>query len=430
MRSKKPLSAGKATFTIFIALLLASAIVPTQAQAQKFKVLHTFHGSNGAEPLGGLVRDNAGNIYGTTAVGGTGNCTGGTGCGTAFKLDKTGKQIWLYKFNGRNGDIPYSELLRDSSGNLLGLAGGGGDLGCNPPYGCGTVFRLDGRGKKERVLHKFAGPPGDGQGPYGSLVKDGLGNAYGATSESGSDSQGTVFEIDTSGKESILHTFAGPPNGGGDGSGPEGGVIRDSAGNLYGVTFQGGAFGAGAVYEVSSGGEETLLYSFSGGSDGAQPSSALLLDSQGNLYGTTQNGGNGQCGGTGCGVVFELSPQSGGGWTEKVLYDFCSVRGCEDGEGPFEGPLVMDTARNLYGTTYFGGAHRNCNGEGCGVVFKLGPDGKETVLHSFTGGADGALPVAGVILDSSNNLHGTTQQGGDLKCQPKFGCGVVFKVSP
>jgi uncharacterized repeat protein (TIGR03803 family) len=188
----------------------------------------------------------------------------------------------------------------------------------------------------------------------------------------------------------------------------------------------------GAVYEISSNGDESLIYSFSGSSDGGNPSSALLLDSQGNLYGTTQNGGNEQCGGTGCGVVFELSPQSGGRWTEKVLYDFCSLTECADGERPLYEPLVMDAAGNLYGTTIFGGAYRNCNGGTCGVVFKLEPDGKETVLHSFTGGADGAAPAVGVTMDAAGNLYGTTELGGDVKCGQvnHGGCGVVFKITP
>jgi uncharacterized repeat protein (TIGR03803 family) len=405
--------------------LLLASFATQLAQAQTFKVLHTFHGPNGANPVGALTIDAAGNIYGTTRVGGAGRCTGGTGCGTAFKLGSNGKQIWLYKFNGSDGDVPYSELLRDSSGSLLGTTGGGGDLSCNPPYGCGTVFTLDKTGQREKVLYKFTGSP-DGSGPYGSFVEDGSGNAYGATSGGGSDLQGTVFEIDAAGTESVLHSFAGPPGGGGDGSIPEGGVIRDAAGNLYGVTFQGGAYGPGTVYEVDSSGNETLLYSFSGSSDGGYPSSTLLLDSQGNLYGTTQNGGTSSgCGLGGCGAVFELSPQSGGGWTEKVLYDFCSLSGCADGEEPFEGPLAMDAAGNLYGTTYFGGTADH------GVVFKLDTAGQESVLHSFTGGADGALPVAGVILDSRIHLYGTTQEGGDLNCQPQFGgCGVVFEITP
>jgi uncharacterized repeat protein (TIGR03803 family) len=421
MRSKKPFSAGKPTFAILIALLLASAIVPTQVQARKFKVLHTFHGPNGAQPVGGVIRDDAGNIYGTTAEGGSG-CRG-YGCGTAFKLDKSGKQVWVYKFNRSKGDVPGGSLLRDASGNLFGGTGYGGDLSCNPPYGCGVVFKLDKTGQKETVLHKFTDSP-DGNSPFPPLSRDPSGNLYGVTVDGGTDTLGTVFKIDTAGKETTLYSFTGPPEGG-DGAFPGPGIIRDAAGNLYGAAFDGGAYGAGAIYELNSGGQETLLHSFSGGSDGAHPFSTLLLDSQGNLYGTAQAGGNGQCGGTGCGVVFELSPQSGGGWTEAVLYDFCSVNGCEDGEEPTQGPLIRDSAGNLYGTTYFGGAN------GDGVVFKLDVTGKEAVLHSFTGGADGAFPDVGVILDSRNNLYGTTEEGGDLKCQPKHGgCGVVFKINP
>jgi len=428
VRSKKPYSTAKTAFAIFITLLLASAVFPTEAQAQKFKVLHTFHGANGAQPVGGVVRDNAGNLYGTTGVGGTGNCSGGTGCGTAFKLDKTGRQIWLHKFNGRDGAIPYAGLLRGAAGNLFGTTLEGGDLNCDPPYGCGTVFRLDKAGQKESVLHKFTGSP-DGWNPEALLVRDEDGSVYGTTYEGGADNWGTVFKVGPAGRETILHTFTGPPEGG-DGAGPYASVVRDDGGNLYGVTFAGGAYGAGAVYEVTRGGEEMLLYSFSGG-DGAQPDSVLLLDSSGNLYGTTENGGNDQCGGTGCGVVFRLSPQAGGGWTESVLYAFCSLTGCTDGESPLAGPLVMDAAGNLYGTTIFGGAHRNCNGDGCGVVFKLDPGGKETVLHSFTGSTDGALPWAGVVLDAAGNLYGTALEGGDLNCHPKYGgCGVVFKIAP
>lgn len=113
-----------------------------------------------------------------------------------------------------------------------------------------------------------------------------------------------------------------------------------------------------------------------------------------------------------------------------MLYDLCSATGCADGDRPRDGPLVMDAARNLYGTTLFGGAYRNCNGDGCGVVFKLEPNGKEMVLHSFTG-ADGADPVAGVTMDAHGNLYGTTQLGGDLKCEAKHGgCGVVFRITP
>jgi uncharacterized repeat protein (TIGR03803 family) len=213
MRSKKPFSAGKSIFAIFITLLLASAIGPTQAQARKFRVLHTFHGRDGANPVGVLVRDAAGNLYGTTGVGGGGNCSGGEGCGTVFKMDKTGKEVWLHDFNGANGAGPYAGLLRDAAGDLFGTTLEGGDTSCSPPYGCGTVFKLDNTGTKETILHKFTGVP-DGYFPEALLVRDKAGNLYGTTYEGGAGSQGTVFKIGTTGKRTILHSFTGPPDGG------------------------------------------------------------------------------------------------------------------------------------------------------------------------------------------------------------------------
>lgn len=206
-------------------------------------------------------------------------------------------------------------------------------------------------------------------------------------------------------------------------------MIRDAAGNLYGVTGAGGADGGGVAYKLDATGDEILLCSFEG-SDGIGPDSVLAADGAGNLYGTTEGGGNSECGGTGCGVVFELSPDSGGSWTGTVLYTFCSQSNCADGVEPLDGPLVRDAAGNLYGTTYFGGALPNCNGAGCGVVFKLDPSGKETVLHSFTGGTDGAFPWAGLTTDAAGNLYGVTAGGGDINCFPPEGCGVVFKITP
>ncbi len=431
MSSNQSLGAVKAISAIFLTCLMVLTITaqPAQAQKYKFKVLHTFHEKDGDGPVSVVTIDSAGNLYGTTETGGTGLCNNGLGCGVAFKLDKTGKQVWLHSYNGKNGYIPSGALWLESSGVLFGVTEGGGDLNCNQPYGCGAFFRLDKTGE-ERVLHRFRGTP-DGESAWGFFAQDGTGNLYGVASVGGDDNYGTVFEVDPTGKETTLYSFAGPQEGG-DGAFPLVGVVRDASGNLYGVTFDGGGAGVGAVYEISSNGDESLIYSFSGSSDGGNPSSALLLDSQGNLYGTTQNGGNEQCGGTGCGVVFELSPQSGGRWTEKVLYDFCSLTECADGERPLYEPLVMDAAGNLYGTTIFGGAYRNCNGGTCGVVFKLEPDRKETVLHSFTGGADGAAPAVGVTMDAAGNLYGTTELGGDVKCGQvnHGGCGVVFKITP
>jgi len=424
---QKPFSAGKPTFVIFITLLLVLAIVPTQAQAQKFKVLHTFHGRDGASPMGVLVRDAAGNVYGTTIGGGTGKCSK-MGCGTVFKLNKSGQQVWLYSFEGGNGLNPEAGLVRDAAGNLFGTTVYGGDTKCVPPEGCGTTFKLSNTGKKETVLHKFTGTP-DGWFPEALLVEDLQGNLYGTTYLGGSSSLGAVFRIDKTGKETILHSFAGPPDGGGDGAFSYQGVIRDATGNLYGVTDAGGAYGDGVVYKLDSTGTETLLYSFPGGPNGGGPNSVLIADAGGNLYGTTKEGGNAECGGSGCGVVFELSPQSDGSWTETVLYTFCSLSNCADGALPLAGPLVRDSEGNIYGTTYFGGAYHNCDVDGCGAVFKLDSRGSETVLHSFTGGADGEFPYAGLMRDSSGNLYGTTQ-GGGATCYTSYTCGVVFKITP
>jgi uncharacterized repeat protein (TIGR03803 family) len=426
MRSRKPFSAGQPTFVIFIALLLASAIAHTQSQAQKFKVLHTFHGPDGNSPVGVLARDPAGNLYGTTSDGGVGKC-GKIRCGTAFKLDKTGKQIWLHSFNGANGNDPFAGLRRDAAGNLYGTTAFGGGTTCNNSLGCGTVFKLNAMGK-ETVLYKFTGQP-DGNIPASLLVRDSEGNLYGTTGSGGANDLGSIFKVAKTGEETVLYSFTGSS----DGCNPEAGVIRDAAGNLYGVAFQGGIgfcnSGYGVVYKLDTAGTLTVLHSF-GGADGAYPVSVLLFDKAGNLYGTTEEGGNSSCGGTGCGVVFELSPQSDGTWTEAVLYAFCSVSGCTDGEEPGFGPLVRDAAGNIYGTTYFGGDSRNCNGGTCGVAFKLDPTGGETVLHSFTGGADGAGPFAGLIRDAAGNLYGTAQTSGDNACNPPSGCGTVFKIVP
>jgi uncharacterized repeat protein (TIGR03803 family) len=190
----------------------------------------------------------------------------------------------------------------------------------------------------------------------------------------------------------------------------------DAAGNLYGTAASGGSFSNGVVYKIDAKGTETVLHSFTEG-DGALPRSTLIQDEAGNLYGTTQRGGHG--GGTG-GVVFELSPQSGGRWEETTLYKFCAQRHCPDGNMP-TGKLVRDSAGNLYGTTLLGGA-------GFGVVFELAPNGKETLLYSFAGLSDGGEPLS-LIQDNVGNLYGTAVEGGDLSCA-EGGCGVIFELTP
>jgi uncharacterized repeat protein (TIGR03803 family) len=419
---------SRSTLSIIAAFVLAMAVSaqPAQAQNYKFKVLHTFHGKDGNEPDAQLVRDQSGNLYGTTGEGGSNQC-GNIGCGTAFKMDKNGKILWLHSFDGPHGSSPYAGLLLQKNGNLYGTTTLGGDTNCNAPYGCGEVFKLDKDGKAT-VLYGFKGHPTDGWEPTALLIEDSLGNLYGTTAMGGESDLGTVFKLNTRNKESILYNFKGPIGGGGDGAYPGEGVIRDTAGNLYGGTAEGGDDGKGTVFKVDSSGNESVLYSFSGGLDGAFETAVLVMDSTGNLYGTTSYGGYAGCGYQ-CGSVFELI----GGVEETTLYTFCSLNNCEDGERPSAAPVVRDKQGNLYGTTIFGGKYTcTTNGLGCGVVFKLDTAGNETVIHDFTGGADGAFPAAGLLLDSSGVLYGTASQGGDLKCVQGNGqgCGVVFKITP
>jgi uncharacterized repeat protein (TIGR03803 family) len=426
MRSKKRCSAAKSIFAIFITLLLPTILVSAQTPATKFKVLHTFNGKDGATPYGLLVRDPAGNLYGTTANGGDGKglCVSSfQGCGTAFKLDRTGKEIWVHSFSLANGVEPLAGMTRDASGILYGTTYLGGDTKCYR-YGCGTVFELDETGTKEKVLHKFTGG-NDGMFPEALLARDAAGNLYGTTTVP----LGNIFRIDTAGKLTVLYTFTGYA----DGCYPYAGVILDNAGNLYGATAAGGSgscdSGDGVVFELDTSGSLTVLHTFDGG-DGANPGSALIFDRAGNIYGTTLNGGTG-CGGAGCGTVFKLSPGGNGTWTESVLHSFCSLQECADGDAPYRGPLAIDAAGNLYGTTESGG-NLSCDGYGCGVVYKLDAGGNETVLYNFTGGMDGAGSPAGVVLDKSGNLYGVAALGGDSACPINRGrgCGVVFKITP
>ena len=265
----------------------------------------------------------------------------------------------------------------------------------------------------ETVLYSFCAQPGcmDGTHPQAGLVLDTAGNLYGTTNDGGANGKGTVFEVSGSGTETVLYSFCAL-SGCKDGYHPHAGLILDTMGNLYGTTYDGGAHQAGTVFEIS-GSAETVLYSFcvlSHCRDGYYPRAGLVRDNHGNLYGTTQF--NGAYGG---GTVFELSASG----TETVLYSFCAQPGCVDGSGPRAG-LVLDTSGNLYGTTYNGGAN------GKGMVFKVSASGTEAVLYSFcaqSGCPDGSNPLAGLVLDTNGNLYGTTLKGG------ANGKGTVFEVS-
>ncbi len=265
----------------------------------------------------------------------------------------------------------------------------------------------------ETVLYSFTGGS-DGGSPAYRLTSDGAGNFYGTTFEGGEEyglGYGTVFELSPNGgegwKETVLYSF----KGGVDGSNPSSYVIFDSAGNLYGTTGSGGEKGNGVVFELSPEGKEwkeTVLYRFTG-TDGANPANGLIFDPAGNLYGTTQNGPGGNP------IVFELSP-SGGAWTEQVIYAIVNplLVGLPNG-------LTMDAAGNIFGTTNF-------------TVFELSPNGSggwnPTLLHTFTGGTkDGAYALGTLVLDQAGNLYGTTENGGAFGEQ-FGGYGTVYKLSP
>jgi uncharacterized repeat protein (TIGR03803 family) len=390
-----------------LAVVLAPAIVATpSASAQSFSVIYSFTGgSDGANPSAGLIQDAAGNFYGTTYYGpGYGN--GDTG--VVFKLDTNGKETALHAFTGiPDGANPTAGLVGDAAGNLYGttLFGGVAAPACfYRDWGCGVVFKLDPTGK-ETVLHRFTGGA-DGALPHAGLVRDQAGNLYGTTTLGGDSNSGVVFKLDPTGKLTVLHSFTGVA----DGLNPFAGLIRDAAGNLYGTTQWGGdvttcnSLGCGTVFMLDPTGNETVLYRFRGGGDGESPFAGLVRDRAGNFYGTTVGGGA-----SNHGTVFQLDNTG----KETVLYSFAGPIK-RDGALP-EAGVVRDATGNLYGTTFRGG------GGTYGTVFKVDTSGKETVLHQFTGGADGAYP-SGLIRDRAGNLYGTTYGSSNN--------GTVFKITP
>lgn len=394
-----------AAFAIMVWLFANTAARP--AQAQDFTVLYTFSdGGDGAYP-GDVVVDAQGNLYGSTYQGGAFNY------GVVFKLDVTNKQTILHNFAGGEGLHSGDSLIRDAAGNLYGATSEGGTPeggGCR--FGCGTLFKID-KASQETVLYAF---PGASNTYPDGLVRDKSGNLYGTTIYGGD--YGTVFELSNAGKFIVLHQFTGP-----DGAYPNASLIRDTQGNLYGTTGAGGkSCECGVVFRIDKAGKETVLYAFSGGTDGSGPVGGLVRDEEGNLYGTTSLGGDMSCDrGLGCGTVFLLD-KSG---KKTLLHTFTG----RDGSTPYT-TLVRDSAGNLFGTTDIGGISSACRGDGCGTVFKLEESGKETVLHSFDG-TDGNQP-GDLFLDATGTLYGATGGGGDTnRCGINYGgCGVIFKLVP
>ncbi len=327
-------------------------------------VLHTFEKTDGMSPAGQIVRDAAGNFYGTTLDGGA------SLSGSLYKMDKTGNVTNLFSFHPFVGRIPEGGPILDADGNLYGTANsGGGTQGTATQYD-GVVYEFS-NANVYAELHRFTTPntgtqTTDGLFPGSSLLRDSAGNLYGTTAEGANyrciSGCGAVFKISPTGVEKVMHRFAGKSKD--DGAYPEGGLIRDSAGNFYGTTSIGGSANQGTIYKMDTTGAVTILYSFQGGaSDGGQPFGNLVMDSSGNLYGTTTIGGDVRCTireSVGCGIVFKLDTSG----VETVLHSFLGAP--TDGAQPAVG-LTLGSDGNLYGTTLYGGVSN------AGTVFQIAP---------------------------------------------------------
>src|SRR5271154_751301 len=392
-------------FTEVLAILTVTLLMTVKpAIAQQETVLHSFNGhtNDGIRPYAGLVLDARGNLYGTTQYGGAHRC------GVVFELISNGNGGWtekiLHNFNhgGKDGCGPASSLILDASGNLYGTTVLGGT------DHAGTVFEFtptaDGSWT-ESLLHSFKYNGADGNYPYSGLTFDAAGNIYGTTFSGGAYGDGAVFQLAHSPGgawgETVIHSF----NGGIDGIFPIATLVLDKSGNLYGASYEGGVYGDGLVFELSriSGGgwTETVPFTFGPLHSGVTgPNGTLIFDGAGNLYGTTY-----WSGGYNLGAVFELSRKAGGGWTETVLHSFNT----NDGQYPLASPL-LDAAGNLYCTGSDGGF--GSYGTAIELTLQPDGRWAEKILHAFGNGEDGQYVLAGLIPDSSGNLYGMTQLGG------------------
>lgn len=404
---------------VMFALMLVAAMVlaARTSQAQTLNVLHNFSGgADGAQPDAGLAFDRAGNLYGTTYFGGGGNCHSG-GCGGVFKLArKNGVWIFtpLYDFQGGDNDgaSPMAPVTIGPDGAVYGVTFWGGGSGCGG-QGCGTAFRLTPGASfcssalcrwAETIIDKFQDDPNQITTPFGPMAFDSAGNIYGPI-WGGASGNGAIYKLTGSGNSwtsSVIYSFTGGSDGAISMSRPN----IDAAGNIYGTTtFGGSGIGFGTLFKLvhnGAGWTFNLLYSFQGGSDGGHPESGVVLDSAGNLYGCNTYGGQ-----FAFGVVYEVNTTG----TYSVIYN---------PRGSCFGDLAMDNAGNLYGTTYSGGSDDG------GTIFELSPSGSgwtATILHSFAG-PEGAYPMSSVIRDPSGNLYGTTTMGGN------HNYGVAWQLMP
>lgn len=417
---------------LLLLLVLGSLAAAVPAAATTFTAIFSFNLNDNFWPQGGMVQDAAGNLYGTTIGGGT------YGVGTAYKLTPptvaggawTKTTIFNFLSYGNGGSVPSSELTADSAGNLYGTTWSGGDATCN----CGVVYELlppttQGGAWTEQVLYAFTTVNNDGRLPNAAVTIDGSGNIYGVTQQGGSFNGGVVFKLapKTGGgyTESVLYSFGSNA----DASVPNGPVVLDSAGNLYGVTCEGGTYNLGTAYKLApptvagQPWKEAIIFNFGAGtqSGGITPVGNLIFDSLGNLYGVTNAGGSK----SGYGVVYSLAPQTGS-WKQTVLYTLAKG----SGTNPLAG-LTWNPNGSLYGTT---SANNPLKG-GSGTVLQLTPPtvvgAKWTVtdLHNFAFFGDGGIPAGRVTRDATTGyLYGTTINGGLFGCDGY--CGVVWQVQP
>jgi uncharacterized repeat protein (TIGR03803 family) len=428
------------TFQIMRTALIVAAMA-SAAHAGKYQVLYTFHGfpaADGANPDAAPIMDSKGDLYGTTEAGGS------AACGVVYRLHKSRSGTWtetvLHSFAcGDDGEGPIGGVIKDTAGNLYGGTALGGTGECTffgERIGCGTVYELSpGKGGvwTNTVLYSFPLPNGGFfDGPYASLTFDNTGTLYGTTvfdAKCAGVSRGSVFRLAPAGdgwKEHEVHRFCDPGYGGR--SPGYGALVFDPAGNLYGSTMEGGrGTDHGVVFKLSPSGADkwtfTKIHQFTQ-DEGGTLEGGLTIDASGNLYGAELYGGL-----SNFGSIFELSPRQSGKWRETVLYNF--IGGGADGQNPWQNP-VFDSGGNLFGTTQQGGEAQFCLN--CGVIYELVPQGagkwSESVVYSFGSQpniADGADPLGGLTRGDDGNFYGTTLESGDPSCG---GCGVVFEFTP
>jgi uncharacterized repeat protein (TIGR03803 family) len=425
----------------FAALLFFAATAIALSAQVTFTSLGSFDNANGYDPSGPLVQGTNGKLYGTVIYGTSGDTICDNGCGGIFTLAPGGGITVDYSFCNANpnctlGNFPAYGMLLSANGELYGTTASGGT------EQVGTIYTYS-PSTGVTIIYNFCAKQGgancvNGYEPVGGLMQGTDGNFYGTTQYGGAAStpEGTLFKITPPGDLTTLYSFCAA-NACPGGAHPTAPPVQAPNGNFYGTANFGGAnsssdcvsAGCGAIYQATPTGKVTTLYNFCGKTnctDGSTPVAGLVQGNDGNLYGTTLWGGAGGtqniCYGA-CGTVFKITPAG----TLTTLYNFCSQPSCADGSSPYS-TLTLGSDGNFYGTTYNGGTGANCTTlNGCGTIFKITPAGKLTTLHSFDM-TDGFNPTA-LFQATDGDFYGTTAAGGEYSTCADFGCGATFKLS-